>query len=62
MQTDPDTRYQAALNLVRAIDRHLQRHTRHYYDGRGRLVISLDEAVTAILRGELRQAPSEKPA
>lgn len=51
--TEPDTRYAAALALVRTLDRDLQRGTRHYYDGQGRLLVSLDEAVRAILADQL---------
>ena len=50
---DADARYAAALNLVQAIDRDLQKGTRHYYDGRGRLLVSLDEVIQAILKDNL---------
>lgn len=51
---DADARYAAALTLVRIVDRQLERHTRHYRDGAGRIITSLDEAVAAILKGELK--------
>lgn len=50
---DADARYAAALNLVRAIDRDLQKGTRHYYDTQGRLLVSLDEVIQAILKDTL---------
>jgi hypothetical protein len=56
---DEDTRYAAALRLVQAIDRDLQRGTRHYYDSAGKLLLSLDEVVQAILSNNLMV---EKPA
>jgi hypothetical protein len=56
---DEDARYAAALRLVQAIDRDLQRGTRHYYDGTGKLLLSLDEVVQAILNDTLMV---EKPA
>ena len=56
---DEDARYAAALRLVQAIDRDLQKGTRHYYDGAGRLLLSLDEVVQAILHDNLMV---EKPA
>jgi len=50
---DGDARYAAALRLVQAIDRDLQKGTRHYYDATGRLLVSLDEVVQAILNDNL---------
>ena len=50
---DDDARYAAALRLVQAIDRDLQKGTRHYYDATGRLLVSLDEVVQAILNDNL---------
>lgn len=52
--SEPDAQYVAVLALVRTLDRDLQRGTRHYYDREGRLLVSLDEAVRAILADELR--------
>lgn len=51
--TDTDVRYQAAVSLVNTIDYHLQRGTCHYRDRGGRLLMSLDEAIRAILKDEL---------
>jgi hypothetical protein len=48
-----DARYAAALELVCAIDEHLQERTRHYRDTQGRLLLSLDEVVQAILTDNL---------
>lgn len=53
LTTDIDVRYQAAVNLVNTIDYQLQRGTHHYRDRRGRLLMSLDEAVRAILKDDL---------
>jgi hypothetical protein len=50
---DADARYDAALRLVQAIDRDLQKGTRHYYDATGKLLVSLDEVVQAILNDNL---------
>jgi hypothetical protein len=50
---DADARYDAALRLVQAIDRDLQKGTRHYYDVSGKLLVSLDEVVQAILNDNL---------
>jgi hypothetical protein len=50
---DADARYAAALRLVQAIDRDLQKGTRHYYDASGKLLVSLDEVVQAILNDTL---------
>jgi hypothetical protein len=50
---DADARYAAALRLVQAIDRDLQMGTRHYYDASGKLLVSLDEVVQAILNDTL---------
>ncbi len=50
---EADACYAAALNLVEAIDRDLQRGTRHYYSASGRLLVSLDEVIEAILNDEL---------
>jgi hypothetical protein len=50
---DDDARYAAALRLVQAIDHDLQKGTRHYYDATGRLLVSLDEVVQAILNDNL---------
>lgn len=50
---DADARYAAALRLVQTIDRDLQRGTRHYYDTCGKLLISLDEVIQAILADNL---------
>ena len=50
---DADACYAAALSLVQAIDRDLQRGTRHYYNAAGRLLVSLDEVIQAILCDEL---------
>lgn len=50
---DADARYDAALRLVQAIDRDLQKGTRHYYDASGKLLVSLDEVVQAILNDNL---------
>ncbi len=57
---DADARYDAALNLVQAIDRDLQKGTRHYYDGRGHLLVSLDEVIQAILHDNLVVGRREK--
>ncbi len=48
-----DARYAAALELVRAIDEHLQKRTRHYRDTQGRLLLTLDEVIHAMLTGSL---------
>ncbi|MDW8071631.1 MAG: hypothetical protein RMK79_09175 [Anaerolineae bacterium] len=50
---DADARYAVALRLVQAIDRDLQQGTRHYYDASGKLLVSLDEVVQAILNDTL---------
>lgn len=50
---DADARYAAALRLVQAIDHDLQKGTRHYYDASGKLLVSLDEVVQAILNDTL---------
>jgi hypothetical protein len=50
---DADARYAAALELVRAIDEHLQERTRHYRDTQGRLLLTLDEVIHAMLTGSL---------
>jgi hypothetical protein len=50
---DADARYAAALSLVQAIDKDLQRGTRHYYNSAGKLLVSLDEVIEAILRDDL---------
>jgi len=50
---DADARYAAALRLVQLIDRDLQKGTRHYYDASGKLLVSLDEVVQAILNDTL---------
>ncbi|MGC8880416.1 MAG: hypothetical protein ACP5R2_14465 [Anaerolineae bacterium] len=50
---DADARYAAALRLVQAIDQDLQKGTRHYYDASGKLLVSLDEVVQAILNDTL---------
>lgn len=50
---DADARYDAALRLVQAIDHDLQKGTRHYYDATGKLLVSLDEVVQAILNDNL---------
>ncbi len=50
---DADARYAAALRLVQTIDRDLQKGTRHFYDATGRLLLSLDEVVQAILTDSL---------
>ena len=50
---EADIRYVAALSLVEAIDRDLQKGTRHYYDTAGNLLISLDEVIQAILSDTL---------
>jgi hypothetical protein len=50
---DADARYAAALELVCAIDEHLQKRTRHYRDTQGRLLLTLDEVIQAILTGSL---------
>jgi hypothetical protein len=50
---DADARYAAALRLVQAIDHDLQKGTRHYYDATGKLLVSLDEVVQAILNDKL---------
>jgi hypothetical protein len=50
---DPDACYAAALSLVQAIDKDLQRGTRHYYNAAGKLLVSLDEVIQAILSDDL---------
>lgn len=50
---DADACYAAALSLVQAIDKDLQRGTRHYYNAAGKLLVSLDEVIQAILSDEL---------
>jgi glycerol-3-phosphate dehydrogenase len=48
-----DARYAAALELVRTIDEHLRKRTRHYRDTQGRLLLTLDEVIQAMLTGSL---------
>jgi hypothetical protein len=50
---DADVCYAAALRLVEDIDRDLQKGTRHFYDVTGKLLLSLDEVVQAILTDSL---------
>jgi len=50
---DADVCYAAALSLVQAIDKDLQHGTRHYYNAAGKLLVSLDEVIQAILCDEL---------
>jgi hypothetical protein len=50
-----DARYAVALELVRAIDEHLKNRTRHYRDIQGRLLLSLDEVIHAMLTDSLVQ-------
>jgi len=59
---DPDARYAAALRLVQAIDRDLQKGTRHYYDTRGRLLSTLDEVIQAMLTDSLALGKSPEYA
>ena len=57
---DAEACYAAAYSLVEAIDKDLQKGTRHYYNTAGRLLVSLDEVIQAILSDELvvdRPAP-----
>ena len=50
---DADARYAAALHLVQAIDGDLQKGTRHFHNSAGKLLLSLDEVVQAILNDDL---------
>lgn len=53
--------YQAALTLVRQIDRHLVKKTRHYRTKAGRLLTTLDQVVRAILADDLQLEPVPVP-
>ena len=50
---EADARYAAALRLVQAIDWDLQKGTRHFHNSAGKLLMSLDEVVQAILNDDL---------
>lgn len=44
-----DRKYQVALEVVREIDEHLERGTRHYRDHEGELLADLGAVVDALL-------------
>lgn len=51
--TEQEITYRVALHLVQAIDEHLRKGTRHYYDSRGRLLTDLADVIRAFLDGSL---------
>ena len=51
--SEPEATYQAALKLVARIDDDLTRGVRHYRNKAGKLLMTLDEVVRAILENDL---------